>query len=432
MDKVLETILNNYEMLDAVRRRKGTDFTVEVLRENLEISRTTADKMLNVLKSENLIEKQDRRIVINGKAALFLGISIGTKHTRVELLDLDFKAVPRETIRTYPRLKALEDLRILPQFKESESDEECLAYMTSFDYEDEPGLERKAGRDFHSKQNQFRKLQALISSIVQPFLQQARDSKENPDTPSFPLMGIGLAVTGPVDYAEKLWRSAPRQFTEVQNISLMELVGYDCYQQAEEMGIFFAFDNNAKTAMISEYQYLLEMNSSKPFDEDIALLYIGSGIGSAAVLGGTLLRGSHNLSGELGYLRVQMPSDREGGVIQTIDECLERLDEEKDFEKYSACLAYTLNTINCVLGIDQVVLVGHSIRKNKRLIPFLMEQRMQFTVMSTQHYCKPMVGQEKAGTSAIGAAIESYMSMCHYNESRPKDRINLAKEISWK
>lgn len=413
MNKTLEALLNNFEMLDAIRQRKGTEFTVEILRESLGISRSTADKMVNTLRDARLVTKQERRIAIEGGAALFLGISIGSTHTRVQLLGLDFESVPREQIKSYP---LLHDLESHPQFKEDESDAECLAYMTSCGAAD-----------------RFGQLQQLISEIVSAFLKQAKASAEDPGMPPFPLMGIGLAVTGPVDYAGKLWRSAPRRFTEIRDISLLELIGYDCCQLAEELGIFFSLDNNAKTAMISEYQYLLEKNGGE-FEEDIALLYIGSGIGSAAVLDGSLLRGSHNLSGELGYLRAGACDGRDGSAAKTIDECLEGLgDGTADLESYNRYLTYLLNTINCVLGIDRVILVGHSIRKNKRLIPSLLERRMQYTVMSTQHYCKPEVGREKAGTSAIGAAIESYMSLCHYNENQPKnqDRINLAREISW-
>lgn len=414
MDRIVETILSNCEMLDVIRQRKGTEFTVEMLREKLGISRTTADKMVNALRDAGLVKRKDRRITINGRSALFLGVSVGSTYTRVQLLGLDFEAVTREQIRGYPLLN---DLEALPQFEKDESDLECLAYMT-----------------FNSEENRFGQLHNLISKIVWSFLMQAKVSTENPQMPPFPLMGIGLAVTGPVDYAKKLWRSAPRRLTEVRDISLLELIGYDCCQLAEELGIFFSLDNNAKTAMISEYQHLLEENGGQ-FSEDIALLYIGSGVGSAAVLDNTLLRGSHNMSGELGHLHVWAPDDKGGNISRTIDECLEGLgDKTTDSELYNTYLTYVLNTINCVLGIDRVILVGHSIRKNKRLIPSLMERRMQFTVMSTQHYCKPEVGRGKAGTSAIGAAIESYMSLCHYNENQPqnKDRTNLAREISWK
>ena len=285
----------------------------------------------------------------------------------------------------------------------------------------------------------FNQVQRLVAKIVAAFLQQAEQSRSD-SSMHFPLAGIGIAVTGPVNYAEAKWYSAPEHLTKIKNISLPELIGYGNMKKAGSLGTFLSLDNNAKTAMISEYQYLLEKESGN-FDKDIALLYIGSGIGSAAVLGKALLRGSHNLSGEIGFLPT-LPAwtkTDKGELIQselqeTIDEqirSLHSLEREEKIENYSCILTYLCNVINCILGIDRVILVGHSIRQYDEIIPELLEKRMEYTVASTQHFCIPEKGRGIGSTAAIGAAIEAYMSMCHFNSSLPEKRINLAKNICW-
>lgn len=422
-ESILSRIVHNYEMLDAIRQRKNIDFTVETLRDDLNISRTTADKCIAVLKDEKdektfqtktveypLITKHEKRTVILNDAALFLGISVGTRHTRFQLLGLNFDPYTREQIKQYPYLKQVDSIESF-QFEEDEADEFGFSYLTPVGGE-----------------NTFENTRRLVSTIISCFLKQAEAYYAGRDSAPFPLMGVGLAVTGPVNYKKQLWRSAPRGFTAVRDIELMELIGYENQMLAQTMGIFLSIDNNAKTAMISEYQYLLEKNSSH-FNEDIALIYLGSGIGSAAVIDKKLLRGSQNVSGEVGYLQIAILN--RDGTVSSLKSLEEHLIGSENAEEYQQFLPYILNTINCVLGIDRVILVGHSIRKNDKLIPSLMEQRMRFTVTSTQHYCKLETGRNNPNTAAMGAAIESYISMCHYNEAQADARTNLANEITW-
>lgn len=420
MDKQQNKLIEYYEMLDVIRVRKDTDFNVETLKNALSVSRTTADRFVSELLEESIIRKEEKRYIIDGNIAFFLGISIGTKHTRIHLIDLNFESLPRNVIKQYP---CLSEIETFGKFVEEESDDNGFCFKT---------LSTEGN-------NAFSQVQSLIAKIVTAFLQQTEQSQLG-DMLHFPLTGIGIAVTGPVDYAKAIWCSAPEQFTKIKNISLPELIGYDNLRRAESLGIFLSLDNNAKTAMISEYQYLIEQNFGD-FSEDIALLYIGSGIGSAAVLGRTLLRGSHNLSGEIGFLptlpictKNDKGESNQSGLQETVDErirSLQTLDTNEELKHYFCVLTYLCNVINCILGIDRVILVGHNIRQHEDIIPALLEKRMEYTVASTQHFCTPERGRGISGTAAIGAAIESYMSMCHFNSSSPQERTNLAEDISW-
>lgn len=404
MELTRDAIIQNYKMLDMIRTKKHIDSTVETFKECLGISRTTADKMISGLKDAQLICRQDRRTQIVRERGIFLGISIGSTHTRTYVIGLDFEPFSRDELRTFSCLGSLEDIE---GFEASESDAFSLSFATP----------SGQGKNFGDTCR-------MISEIVSAFLHQA-------GTGDFPLLGIGFALAGPVDYEAKIWRYAPR-FTDIRDISLMDLIGYDNFRLGGDLGVFFSLENNAKAAMISEYQYLLEKNNGN-FHEDIALIYIGRGLSSACVIDGTLLRGSHSLSGEVGHLQVfTKDANGEEGGFCTIEECLPDQEiDERMIESYYRYLPFVLNTINCVLGIDRAILIGHSIRKSTSLIPTLMARRMQFTVISTQRYCRPESGRGIAGTAALGAAIESYMCMCSYDGNQPEDRINLAKVISW-
>ena len=420
MDKLQSKLIEYHEMLDVIRVRKNTDFNVETLKNALRISRTTADRFINELLGEKIIRKEEKRYIIDGSIAFFLGISIGSKHTRIHLIDLNFESLSLNAIKQYPCLSGIETFGKLVE-AESKDNGFCFETLPT------------------EGNNVFNQVQGLVAKIVAAFLRQTEQSQLD-NLIHFPLAGIGIAVTGPVNYTEAKWCSAPEHLTKIKNISLPELIGYDNLRKAKSLGIFLSFDNNAKTAMISEYQYLLEQKCGD-FNEDIALLYIGSGIGSSAVLGKTLLRGSHNLSGEIGFLPILptfIKNDkgelRQSESQETVDELIRTLHSPNTAEKiknYFCVLSYLCNVINCILGIDRVILVGHSIRQHDEIIPALLEKRMEYTVASTQHFCIPEKGRGAGGTAAIGAAIEAYMSMSHFNSSSPEKRINLAKNICW-
>lgn len=413
-------LIEYHEILDVIRVRKNTDFSIETLKNKLKISRTTTDRLVNELLGEGIIRKAEKRHIIDGKIAYFLGISIGSKHTRFHLIDLNFELLSRNVVKQYPCLSSIETIG---QFVGEESDDNGFCFETL-----------PMGGN-----NAFSKVQELIGKIVKAFLRQKEQSRLDGRS-HFPLAGIGIAVTGPVDYTNAIWRSAPEQFTKIKNISLPELIGYDNLRKAEELDVFLSLDNNAKAAMVSEYQYLLERKAGD-FNEDIALLYFGSGIGSSAVLGKTLLRGSHNLSGEIGSLPTLPTCTKndkgeliQSGLQETVDErirSLQNIDTIEGLQNYFCILTYLCNVINCILGIDRVILVGHDIRKHESIMPSLLEKRMEYTIASTQHFCTPAKGRGISGTAAIGAAIEAYMSMCHFNSSLPEERVNLAKDICW-
>jgi len=417
MNELINKIIGGCEMINAIRVRKFTNSNVEDLKTALGVSRATADKWYSSLAESKIIQRQDSTISIVGSCAYFLGISIGSDNIRIVLLGLDFEPVSRDFLNKLHYLKGIEEL---PLFNIEESNDYSYAFKT---IEDEPLSEPR---------NKMKAIQSTVSNIVEMFLNQAEDARV-----PFPLVSIGFGVTGPVDYTKKVWISAPRM-EMLGNISIQDLIKIENFQRIQELGIFLSIDNNAKTSIVSEYQYLEEKHNGS-YNEDLVLIYIGSGIGSAAVIDRKLLRGRLNTSGELGH--IYFPEDT--GKEITIEQ---KLNNEQNYEKL---LPYVLNILNCLLGAKRFILVGHSMfayandaTENKnhtipnmrtKLIPMLMDNRMQFTVASTQQYSEAEDGRGTPCTAAFGAAIEAYFSMCSYDvNEKNNDRTNLAFDISWR
>lgn len=406
MKELVDLICDNHRMLDIIRLRKGTDFNIETLKDDLGISRTTADKVFQLLSSNKkypLISRQNKGLFINGTIGYFLGISIGSQHIRIVLLDLNFVPVECKNISINA------DIQAINRYYPEESTESSYTFKTP----------RQKGNSLHQLRN-------LISEIVSKFL-SIHNSQQGDQL--FRLLGIGFGVSGPVDYCEKIWLSSSR-ITHVTNITLLDLVGYENEQIIKKEGIFISLDNNAKTAAISEYQFLMEKYNGF-YNKDVALLYIGSGVGFAAVIDQKLIRGSHNMFGELCNAPLIIKEDNEPDNEHNITSTnVEDVLENCNWSDLSLYLPYVLKMINGILGIDAFILVGHSISKSENLIPLLMNQRTIFTVESTQRYCKYEIGRKDTSTSAVGAAIESYLTLCNYNND-DGERMNLANEIKW-
>ena len=403
MNPLVSLISNNHRMIDIIRMRKGTEFNIETLKDDLGISRTTADKLFqNVYSNKHfpLIKRKGKSLVIDGTLGYFLGISIGSEHIRVVVIDLNFRPVDCKEILIDADIKKIDN------YYQEESSENNYAFKTP-----------------QKNTDSLSQLRDVVSQIVGLFLKLHQQENS-----SFNLLGIGFGVSGPVDYCAKVWVSAPR-ITDIQKMTLLDIVGYDNEQTIRREKIFVSMDNNAKTAAISEYQFLMETHNGR-YDKDIALLYIGSGLGFSAVIDQKLLRGSHNMFGEISHVPLLISSLNDNGNDKITYQNIEDVLEKNGWQNLPTFLPYLLKMINGLLGIDAFILVGHNIRKINNLIPVLMDQRTIFTVESTQRYCQYEVGRQEAGTSAIGAAIEAYMTLCAYS-SDSEDCINLSHEIVW-
>lgn len=105
--------------------------------------------------------------------------------------------------------------------------------------------------------------------------------------PTHPLTGIGIALPSIVDTKTNRVVSRYVKYTSA--------AGFDFNDWAKRTwGLPLAMENDARAALIGEWQY----GAGKGFD-DIVLLTLGTGVGSAVLSGGQLFKGRHLLAGSL-------------------------------------------------------------------------------------------------------------------------------------
>jgi glucokinase len=102
------------------------------------------------------------------------------------------------------------------------------------------------------------------------------------------IAGLGIASPGIVDNHQKKILSIDKKFGDAPHINLEEW----CMQA---FGLPFFIENDARAALLGEWKY----GRAKDYD-NVVIMTLGTGIGSAAIIEGQLLRGKHFTAGILG------------------------------------------------------------------------------------------------------------------------------------
>ncbi|WP_261510795.1 ROK family protein [Chryseobacterium paludis] len=102
------------------------------------------------------------------------------------------------------------------------------------------------------------------------------------------IAGLGIASPGIVDNHQKKILSIDKKFGDAPEINLEEW----CLQAFD---LPFFIENDARAALLGEWKY----GKAQDYD-NIVLMTLGTGIGSAAIMEGQLLRGKHFTAGILG------------------------------------------------------------------------------------------------------------------------------------
>ena len=105
--------------------------------------------------------------------------------------------------------------------------------------------------------------------------------------------GIGFGFPGQIDYQNGIVRELPNipGWTNVPIAKIME----------QEFGIKTKVDNDVRCAALGELKYGAGQNS-----KNLICVTIGTGIGSAIIIDGKLVRGASNAAGEIGHIKMSI------------------------------------------------------------------------------------------------------------------------------
>lgn len=223
------------------------------------------------------------------------------------------------------------------------------------------------------------------------------------------IAGVGIAFPGIVDSDEKRILSRYVKYPDAQKVDFAAWA-----QRAWRTS--FAIENDARAALLGEWQYGAGRGC-----QDLVLITLGTGVGSAVMINGKLLRGKHYRSGNLGgHMSVNLHGRKcncgNTGCVESeastwaLQEYLHDYpgfpasalsgERELGFEsvifwaergdalalkvKESCLKAWSFGILNLLLAFDpEKVVIGGGIMKSKHaIIPFVKEMMQKNTWIS--------------------------------------------------
>ena len=110
--------------------------------------------------------------------------------------------------------------------------------------------------------------------------------------------GVGIAFPGIVDTIENKILSRYVKFPDAQGVNLSQWA-------QNKWGIPLALENDARAALVGEWKF----GAGKSCD-NLVLITLGTGVGTAALINGRLLHGKHYLAGSLGgHMSINLHGD---------------------------------------------------------------------------------------------------------------------------
>lgn len=111
-------------------------------------------------------------------------------------------------------------------------------------------------------------------------------------------LGVGVAFPGIVDTVSNKILSRYVKFPDAQRVDLSEWA-------RSRWGVPLALENDARAALVGEWQF----GAGKGCD-NLVLITLGTGVGTAALINGKLLHGKHFLAGSLGgHMSINLHGD---------------------------------------------------------------------------------------------------------------------------
>ena len=250
-----------------------------------------------------------------------------------------------------------------------------------------------------------------ILGFIDKGLEAAKDSNTK-------VLGVGVAAPGIIN--RKTGMLLHYDFLEAaKSIPIRELVenhtGHPC-----------SVDNNIRCYALTEWTSGAAKNMS-----DFICLAVRSGFGSAIMLDGRLLDGSHGLSGEAGYSPV--PSNKpvsEWKVFQEFvsEKALEADGEEKDLKhsKGKAQIAGELlgaqaASLATLLDPEAIVLVGALLEPGGEIWPHVEETFNRFILSDIADQVPLMYSQVDSFAAAVGATQHCFHEL--YPTTSSVDRL---------
>lgn len=447
-------ILRKYRtLIEAVRHSNPVDKNLIAKTTNLSWQ-SVNNFLSNNTGYNGLIIENNHTYKINPKYAMFLGIAIGARETKVTLVDCAFNGINEEFAKENKLdlfFKALNELSRLDVVKNE-------SYMICFKTKDELGY-----------------ISHLCNDIMRTALSYF---SQNGD---ISLLGIGLTFPGIVNKEDLEIEFCPN-ITCLNGVHVLNFLQKDILADIKRNSISLCISHDTIAITVFEKENLykeLEKNEYKN-KGNIVCLYLGMGLGCGVIINNQLLSGKNNSFGEIGHIPAPSLNDfinevkgmlkneniknekykadfekcnnvkksscycREPNCIEkmirvnvfnseTLDELIENTKINKlehfhtehpyRYDILKIYLKYLFNIIINLFNPDLIILSGRTLNS----IPALKEDSYVLKQSSgidlAASACHIINGSDKPECVAIGAGILSYYKLIEDNENNDVDSM---------
>ena len=446
LDKAKPCIQKHSEIINALRHINA--FDIKSLSMHVSSSWPTVKAAVEDLKESNIILSNDdeKKYLINPEVGYFLGIAIGATETKLSIIDFTFKPVD---LYKDTRFKKLIDL-ILSCYPAKEK-KDCLCFDTKLDYSE---------------------IYTFCTQIIEFFL----DFFSNEET-DLNLISIGISLPGIIDKNTKEMTFCPN-IPSLVGLPIDKIISSETKEKLAFLKIPFNVYRDAIAATVGEKEMLYNFSETKKIYKDkqnLAVIYLGYGMGSGYIFNNRLILGASGAVGEIGHIDVGVDikaladkrqdesylDSAETNIVEKDDEngcacqnkfCLEHLirtfvfnsdspnnyktkteiEGLKNFSKscphrykiLTELLSKAINTIVNMLNVDLIVLSGRILNGIPELRSDLEKMMNMVSLKASSKYCNIVNGSERLDIVAIGAAILSYYSFLDINEENQDLKID--------
>lgn len=257
------------------------------------VTRTVSDdtKKDGLSYRELVTEDAEKKFVINGGFAYFLGIHIGIQKIRFAICDLSLNPITND-------INKLNELGLVACLgKYFKKDHNLTSGYCCSLYNDSTNHKKKKSVTIYDVRE---RVNEIVNSVLDGF------QKNN-----LPLVSICIASPAIYDLHTQEVKQCDG-LECLQNAKLKTLLYQDTLERINGLNILLGFEHNTEASLIYEREQLYkeENKDSEPLVyNNIAEVYVGSGIGVAFIVNGQLFRGRLGTSGEVGHLRAPFLPD---------------------------------------------------------------------------------------------------------------------------
>lgn len=353
---------------------------------------------------ENSNEKR-KLLTVNPQVGYFIGVSVGTSHIKVAILDFNLNVVDKNYIKE--------------KFKENQYEEDLLQqfgqnFSATHETKAQWCIATPSANESENSANLL-EIKSILNYIC--------DFSTKLNACELKVFSICFSFPGHIDFRNNIIVESSNFDFNFKNVGINNLFTSDILDKLHKQNTKIYLEHNVKAAAVAEIENIYDKN----FSENMAIVYFGTGLGTSMILDSKLYRGSSNASGQIGHTHfiTNVSSDicscgRVGCLEQIIrndvfsgidiktktgeqlaKELLSRNDQRKKLVYY---LSETIYNMVMLLEIDTIVFSGKLSEIYKVLENEIQEQMISNNISKLKIFPSP-IGDY---ASSIGSAMCGY------------------------